>query len=192
MTWRRFPPTRVARTVADSASGLPSGRRRYNEAVLASGMRARRAPGRQWRRSGSQAGKGWQVSSDRSPAARARNGHADARPRRRGVRLARSASCLVLLLACAALMVRGQGDDTPAGLRIEVDPAALTLETGEVAQLSATVRDAGGAVVDTGTEAQAYHRGYLGAGRKSCVSPSPGLRISISVVGIKRADGQYD
>ena len=48
-------------------------------------------------------------------------------------------------------MVRGQGDDTPAGLRIEVDPGALTLETGEVAQLSATVRDAAGAVVDDAT-----------------------------------------
>ena len=65
--------------------------------------------------------------------------------------MARSASCLVLLLACAALMVRGQGDDTPAGLSIEVDPGALTLEIGETVQLSATVRDAGGAVVDDAT-----------------------------------------
>ena len=65
--------------------------------------------------------------------------------------MARSASCLVLLLACAALLVRGQGDDGPAGLRIEVDPGALTLEIGEAARLSATVRDAGGAVVDDAT-----------------------------------------
>ena len=48
-------------------------------------------------------------------------------------------------------MVRGQGDDTPAGLRIDVDPGALTLEIGEAAQLSATVRDAGGAVLDDAT-----------------------------------------
>ena len=55
------------------------------------------------------------------------------------------------MLAGAALMVRGQGDDTPAGLRIDVDPGGLTLEIGESAQLSATVRDAGGAVVDDAT-----------------------------------------
>ncbi len=48
-------------------------------------------------------------------------------------------------------MVRGQDDDTPAGLRVEVDPGALTLEIGGAAQLSATVRDAGGAVVDDAT-----------------------------------------
>ncbi|MYH28010.1 MAG: hypothetical protein F4137_03945 [Acidobacteria bacterium] len=65
--------------------------------------------------------------------------------------MARSASCVFLLLACAALMVRGQGGDTPAGLRIEVDPGALRLEIGEAAQLSATVRDAAGAVVDDAT-----------------------------------------
>ena len=65
--------------------------------------------------------------------------------------MVRSASCLVLLLACAALMARGQGEDAPAGLSIDVDPGALTLEIGETAQLSATVRDAGGAVVDDAT-----------------------------------------
>lgn len=55
---------------------------------------------------------------------------------------------MILLLACAALLVRGQDAGAPGGLRIEVDPGALTLEIGETAQLSATVRDAGGAVVD--------------------------------------------
>ena len=65
--------------------------------------------------------------------------------------MARTAACMVLLLACVALMARGQGDETPAGLSIEVDPGALTLEIGAAAQLSATVRDAGGAVLDDAT-----------------------------------------
>ena len=65
--------------------------------------------------------------------------------------MARLASCMVLLLACAALMAQGRIGEAPAELSIEVDPGALTLEIGEAAQLSATVRDAGGDVVDDAT-----------------------------------------
>ena len=104
------------------------------------------------RQTDSQASKrGDHVSSERRPAAQAPDGYADRRPRRGGVWMARIAACMVLLLACAALMARGQGDETPAGMSIEVDPGALTLEIGAAAQLSATVRDAGGAVLDDAT-----------------------------------------
>ena len=67
------------------------------------------------------------------------------------MRIACAASCLALLVACVAVMARGQGDETAAGLAIEVEPGALTLEIGETAQLSATVTDAAGAVVDDAT-----------------------------------------
>ena len=87
------------------------------------------------------------MGSERVDAAR--GGRGGRWPRGAGVPLARTASCIALLLACAALLVRGQGE-TPAGLSIEVDPGALTLEIGETAQLSATVRT-GGAVVDDAT-----------------------------------------
>ena len=62
--------------------------------------------------------------------------------------MAVASSCAALLLAGAALVTSGQEDESPVGLAIEVDQEALTLEIGETAQLSATVRDAGGAVVD--------------------------------------------
>ena len=84
-------------------------------------------------------------------ASRTPGGEAVRRSRRRGARAARAASCLALLLACAALVTSGQEEASPAGLGIEVDPARLTLEIGGTAQLSATVRDAGGAVVDDAT-----------------------------------------
>ena len=62
--------------------------------------------------------------------------------------MAVASSCAALLLACAALVTSGQEDESPIGLAIDVAPEALTLAIGETAQLSATVRDAGGAVVD--------------------------------------------
>ena len=66
----------------------------------------------------------------------------------RWARLACAASCMGLAAACAAPAAQGQRGETPAGFTIEVEPGALTIEMGETAQLSATVRDAAGAVVD--------------------------------------------
>ena len=100
---------------------------------------------------GRPAGKGCQVSSDRTHTAKGPEERAARQPGRGAVRIACTASCLALLVACVAAMARGQADETEAGLAIEVEPAALTLQLGETAQLSATVRDAGGAVVDDAT-----------------------------------------
>ena len=139
------------RAVEDSASPPAGRRRRYNEAASADDAWLRRVPASTPADGLAGAKRGDHVSSERRPAAQAPDGYADRRPRRGGVRMARTAVCMVLLLACVALMARGQGDETPVGLRIEVDPGALTLEIGAAAQLSATVRDAGGAVLDDAT-----------------------------------------
>ena len=91
------------------------------------------------------------MHSDNRRAARP-DGRTGGRRRGGAARLGRIASCMAALLACAVLMVRGQQDGAPpAGITIEVEPAALTLRIGETAQLSATVRDAGGAVVEDPT-----------------------------------------
>ena len=100
---------------------------------------------------GRPAGKGCQVSSVGTHTAKGPDERAARRPGRGVVLVACTVSCLALLVACVAAMARGQGDETEAGLTIEVEPGALTLELGETAQLSATVRDAGGAVVDDAT-----------------------------------------
>ena len=88
------------------------------------------------------------MSSERRHAAKIPGEHAARRPGRGAVGIACAAACLALLAACVTAMARGQADETAAGLTIEVEPGALTLETGETAQLTATVRDASGAVVD--------------------------------------------
>ena len=56
----------------------------------------------------------------------------------------------LLAVACGGVLAAGQDQDQDqdAGLSLEVEPAALTLEVGETVQLSTTVRDADGAVVD--------------------------------------------
>ncbi len=100
---------------------------------------------------GRPAGKGCQVSSVGTHTAKGPDERAARRPGRGVVLVACTVTCLALLVACVAAMARGQGDETEAGLTIEVEPGALTLELGETAQLSATVRDAGGAVVDDAT-----------------------------------------
>ena len=55
---------------------------------------------------------------------------------------------MLLLLAGAGALAQGQDPDDAAGISLEVEPDALTLEVGETAQVSATVRDADGAVVE--------------------------------------------
>ncbi len=91
------------------------------------------------------------MNSNKRHAVRRSDLHAAPRPGRGAVRMARIASCMALLVACAVLMVRGQGGEPPAGLGIEVEPGALTLEVGETAQLSATVRNVRGDVVENAT-----------------------------------------
>ena len=75
-----------------------------------------------------------------------RGGRAERRPGRRAARLACAAAGLGLAAACAAPAAQDQRGT--AGFTIEVEPRALTIELGGTAQLSATVRDAAGAVVD--------------------------------------------
>ena len=56
----------------------------------------------------------------------------------------------LLAVACGGVLAAGQDQDQDrdAGLSLEVEPAELTLEVGGTVQLSTTVRDAAGAVVD--------------------------------------------
>ena len=78
-------------------------------------------------------------------------GCAERWPGRGAVRIACAAACVGLVAACVALAARGQASQTPSGLTIEVEPGALALEIGETAQLTATVRDGAGEVVDDAT-----------------------------------------
>lgn len=152
-------------------------------------------------------------------AARAPDGNVPAEPapgriRRRGGRVARTAACLVLLLACVGALAGGRGGETPAGLRrpgfgtggqgaapgqggeagglrLEVEPGALRLAIGETAQLSATVREAGGAVVDAAVVYYSRARRSVGVTRTGRVEAyRPGEFTLVALVPSDPDDGR--